>query len=88
MISQSEATAIKIDKTTMHITTIVDPVVRSTVGLVTVRNDMQPKMCSNPKQMNPSKRMNNKNSGGNPIVQPRDQLLYVFAEGNKQRPSQ
>ncbi len=81
MINQSKATAIAIDKTKTHDTAIVDPCVRSTGDLVCLRNEIQPKMCSIPKQMNPTKRINNKNPGRNPIEQPSDQSLEKYAEG-------
>lgn len=87
IINQSKATAIAIDKTKTQGATIVDPFVRSNGGLVRPRNEIQPKMCRIPKLMNPSKKINHKNAGMYPILQPRKQLLNIFANGNEQRPS-
>lgn len=82
MLKPSSATAIEIDKTKKQVTAIVVPCVRSAGGFVSLRNEIQPRTCIIPKQMNPTKRMNNKNTGGNPMVQPREQPLDVFAEDN------
>ena|GEM_PF-6126338 len=88
MLKPSSATAIAIDKTKKQVTAIVVPCVRSMGGFVCLRNEIQPRTCSIPKQINSTKRMNNKNTGGNPMVQSREQPLDVFAEGNEQRPSE